>query len=129
MVVGPKKEQASPEHTQMDNILSPSPQFNPIGVPHLVRSFTTVCQNKTKNEDTSGFVNFMDANWNLVLHMMLGIRNAIKSLPLNAALRQLSTSDFAAKINYELVHLRTEKERENVLILPYIYIYIGIQIC
>ncbi len=51
-------------------------------------------------------VTFGHENWNLVLNMMLGIRNSVRSL-LHEDIRVLDPEDFESRFYFELVPKRT----------------------
>ena len=56
-------------------------------------------------------VNIVDENWNLVLNMMLGIRNAIKSIAHDSI--HLAPSHFLMKNSFELVHVKSASKKKS----------------
>lgn len=54
-----------------------------------------------RSKKDKSFVHFGNDNWNLVLHMLFGIRQSVHSV-MHEAVYQLNDREFAAKFRYEL---------------------------
>ena len=62
-----------------------------------------------KNEDNKmDFVHFGNHNWNLVLHMLFGIRQSVVSVK-NDDVFQLTDKEFTCKLRYELESIENQK--------------------
>ena len=107
-----------------------------LGIVHMPRSLKRSPTTKFSRADTillkdfnsnkkKSFVNIVDDNWNLVLNMMIGIRNATKGINENE-LKSITLTDqhFTIKFVYELIPKRTNHTKKKVI---YIYIYIIIR--
>lgn len=68
---------------------------------------------KGKSEESGGMnlVSFLNENWNLVISMMLGIRNAVASLLKE---EEISHEQFKAKFGFQLIHKRTKASAKKV---------------
>jgi len=74
----------------------------------------TKTKGKNESEGRMKLVGFLNENWDLVISMMVGIRNAVASL-----LKEESISNemFKAKFGFQLIHKRTKASAEKVFIL------------
>ena len=78
---------------------------------------TTFAPHSTTPKEVKGkvgkmdLVTFLNENWNLVVSMMLGIRNAVLSF---RADEDITKEQFNSKFVFQLVHKRTKASAEKV---------------
>ena len=77
---------------------------------------------KNKGKAEKSFVNIIDEDWSLVLNMMLGIRNAVRSIKSGEIV--LEQKHFWTKNNFELIHVKSGDAKKTVNIYIYRILYI-----
>ena len=65
---------------------------------------------KPVDKDSKSFIQIGHDNWNLVLHMMLGIRQSVRNV-MHEEVFELIDADFQRKYVYELVAKKTSSMR------------------
>ena len=116
----PVEEVKEKVHTE-----SPKMDWGNIEVPEMTTRVNSVVQNVHKLKRHSS-INIVDENWGLVLNIMLGIRNSIKST-ISYADNMITPDHFTIKHRFELVHIKSGKG-EKAKVKQYLYIYIYIYI-
>lgn len=68
---------------------------------------------KKQRSNENSFVTFANENWNLVLHMLFGIRQSCHSV-MHEEVYELTETEFSGKFRYELDSIKTQKSGKHI---------------
>lgn len=80
---------------------------------HAHKALHEVTVSKISDKKEKAFVHFGDDNWNMVLHMLFGIRQSVHSVMFDQVY-QLTENEFQSKYRYELEAIDDQRSGKKV---------------